>query len=81
MIRVGTSGFSYKDWVGPYYPPDLSERDWLAFYAREFLTCELKFTYYRLPDAKTLARMAGKTPPGFLFTLKAFQGLTHERDA
>jgi uncharacterized protein YecE (DUF72 family) len=81
MIRVGTSGFSYKDWVGPYYPPDLGERDWLAFYAREFSTCELNFTYYRIPDARTLARMADKTPPGFLFALKAFQGLTHERDA
>ena len=80
MIRVGASGFSYKDWVGPYYPPDLNEQDWLAYYAREFSTCELNFTYYRLPNAKTLARMADKTPPGFLFAVKAFQGLTHERD-
>lgn len=80
MIRVGTSGFSYKDWVGPYYPPGLGERDWLEFYAREFSTCELNFTYYRLPDARMLARMADKTPPGFLFALKAFQGLTHERE-
>jgi uncharacterized protein YecE (DUF72 family) len=52
MIRVGTSSFRYKDWVGPYYPPELGERDWLAFYAREFLTCELNFTYYRLPMPK-----------------------------
>jgi len=80
MIRVGTSGFSYKDWVGPYYPPDLNEQDWLAYYAREFSTCELNFTYYRLPNAKMLARMADKTPPGFIFAVKAFQGLTHERD-
>jgi uncharacterized protein YecE (DUF72 family) len=80
MIRVGTSGFSYKDWVGPYYPPDLNEQDWLAYYAREFSTCELNFTYYRLPNAKMLARMADKTPPGFMFAVKAFQGLTHERD-
>jgi uncharacterized protein YecE (DUF72 family) len=79
MIRIGTSGFSYKDWVGPYYPPDLHEPEWLAFYAREFSTCELNFSYYRIPDARTLARMADKTPPGFLFALKAFQGLTHER--
>ena len=69
MIRVGASGFSYKDWVGPYYPPEPGERDWLALYAREFSTCELNFTYYRLPNAKTLARMAARMPPVFLFAL------------
>ncbi len=80
MIRIGTSGFSYKDWVGPFYPPDLGERDWLSFYAREFSTCELNFSYYRIPAVSTMARMAERTPPGFLFSVKAFQELTHERD-
>lgn len=79
MILIGTSGFSYKDWVGPYYPEKLPQRDWLAFYAREFQTCELDFTYYRLPEARTLERMAAKVPNGFLFTLKAPKELTHER--
>ena len=69
MIRVGASGFSYKDRIGPHSSPELGERDRLAFYAREFLTCELNFTTYRLPIAKTLARMATRTPPGFLFAL------------
>ncbi len=81
MIRIGTSGYSYKDWVGPFYPPELGEREWLSFYAREFSTCELNFTYYRIPDPKTMARMAERTPPGFLFSVKASQELTHERDA
>ena len=62
MILIGTSGFSYKDWVGPYYPEKLPKKDWLAFYAREFKTCELNFTYYRLPDTRTLERMAAKVP-------------------
>jgi len=53
MILIGTSGFSYKDWVGPFYPEKLPKKDWLTFYAREFKTCELNFTYYRLPDART----------------------------
>jgi uncharacterized protein YecE (DUF72 family) len=75
MIRVGASGFSDKDRVGPYYPPELNEQDWLAYYASEFSTCELNFTYDRLSNAKTLARMADKTPPG-LFAIKALQGLT-----
>ncbi|MFB0546398.1 MAG: DUF72 domain-containing protein, partial [Anaerolineae bacterium] len=80
MILIGTSGFSYKDWVGPYYPAGLPQREWLRFYAREFPTCELNFTYYRLPAPRTLERMADKVPPGFLFTLKAYQGITHERE-
>jgi uncharacterized protein YecE (DUF72 family) len=79
MILVGTSGFSYKDWVGPYYPAGLSQRDWLSFYAREFNTCELNFSYYRLPDARNLGQIAGKTPPGFSFAVKAYKELTHER--
>jgi uncharacterized protein YecE (DUF72 family) len=80
MILIGTSGFSYKDWVGPYYPADLPKSEWLNFYAREFKTCELNFTYYRLPEARTLERMAAKVPDGFLFTLKASKELTHERN-
>jgi uncharacterized protein YecE (DUF72 family) len=80
MIYIGTSGFSYKDWIGHYYPEGISSKDMLAFYAREFATCELNFTYYRQPDPKTLARMADKVPPGFLFTVKAYQGMTHERE-
>lgn len=79
MILIGTSGFSYKDWVGPYYPEKLPQKDWLAFYAREFKTSELNFTYYRLPDARTLERMAAKVPADFFFTLKASSELTHER--
>jgi len=79
-VRIGTSGFSYKDWVGPVYPPDLPRGDWLRYYAQEFSTCELNFSYYRIPAPHILARMADKVPPGFLFTLKAFQGITHERE-
>lgn len=77
---IGTSGFSYKDWVGPYYPPNLPQREWLTFYAQEFPACELNFSYYRMPDPNTLKRMAAKVPEGFLFILKAYQGLTHERE-
>jgi len=80
MIYIGTSGFSYQDWVGPYYPPGLPRSDWLSFYAREFSACELNFSYYRLPAPSTLARMARKVPEGFLFTIKAPQELTHQRE-
>ena len=80
MIYVGTSGYSYEDWVGPYYPEDLPKKDWLSFYAREFSTCEVNFTYYRIPDPWTLERMARKTPPHFIFTVKAHQDMTHQRE-
>lgn len=78
-VLIGTSGFSYDDWVGPVYAPDLPKEQWLAFYAQEFPTCELNFSYYRIPHPRTLARMADKVPQGFLFSVKAFQGITHER--
>ncbi|HUW08157.1 MAG TPA: DUF72 domain-containing protein [Anaerolineae bacterium] len=81
-IRIGTSGFSYKDWVGPVYPEGLKKADWLRFYSHElgFRACELNFTYYRLPDPRTLERMADKVPEGFLFTVKATRTLTHQRE-
>lgn len=80
MIRIGTSGYSYDDWVGPVYPQELPKRDWLAYYAREFDTCELNTTFYRMPAPAMLERIAEKVPPGFLFSVKAFQGITHERE-
>lgn len=79
-VLIGTSGFSYKDWVGPVYPEELSKSEWLTHYAQEFPTCELNFSYYRIPNAWTLQRMAAKVPEGFLFTVKAFRGITHERE-
>ena len=78
-VLIGTSGFSYKDWVGPVYPDDLPKREWLSFYGQEFPTCELNFSFYRIPDARTLDRMAAKVPEGFQFAVKAYRGITHER--
>ena len=80
MIRLGTSGFSYDDWVGPVYPADLPKRRWLPFYAEHFDTVELNVTYYRIPDVKTVRGWIDRTPEGFLFSVKAHQGLTHERE-
>jgi len=80
MIYFGTSGFSYKDWVGPYYPQGMPSSAWLEFYAREFSVTELNFSYYRVPTKSTLERLAAKTPDDFLFTVKAHQDMTHERE-
>lgn len=79
MIRVGSSGFAYKDWVGSFYPKGLPEREWLAYYARAFDTVEVNMTFYRVPAARTTAAWAEQTPSGFTFAVKAWRGLTHER--
>ncbi|MGE5529420.1 MAG: DUF72 domain-containing protein [Patescibacteria group bacterium] len=80
MILVGTSGFSYADWVGPFYPPGTRREEMLPYYAARFPLVELDFTYYRMPSARALAGMAAKTPGGFLFCVKTHQDLTHRRD-
>ncbi|MFQ6096564.1 MAG: DUF72 domain-containing protein [Armatimonadota bacterium] len=81
MIHVGTSGFSYDDWVGPFYPDSLPKRDRLRYYARRFGCVEVNFTYYRMPNARTLSAMAAKTGDDFRFVIKANSTMTHERDA
>jgi uncharacterized protein YecE (DUF72 family) len=80
MICLGTSGFSYKDWAGLFYPADLPQREWLSFYSREFDTCEINSTYYALPSVVALQSMAAKTGDGFLFSIKANQEMTHQRE-
>ncbi len=77
MILVGTSGFSYTDWRGAFYPEGLGERDMLAHYSKRFPLVELNFSYYRMPTARTLAAMVAKTPQGFEFAIKAHQSMTH----
>ena len=80
MIYAGTSGFSYDDWVGNFYPAGLAKRDWLAYYAREFDTCEINSSFYALPKPSNLKAMVEKTGEGFLFCLKANQQMTHQQE-
>jgi uncharacterized protein YecE (DUF72 family) len=81
MIRLGTSGFSYADWVGEVYPQELPRWQWLPFYTQSFDTVELNVTYYRMPDAKLIRGWIDRTPDDFLFTVKAHKSLTHERNS
>ena len=80
MLYLGTSGFSYNDWVGNFYPVGMPKREWLIYYAREFNTCEVNSTYYALPTPSNLKAMAEKTDKGFLFSIKANQEMTHRRE-
>jgi uncharacterized protein YecE (DUF72 family) len=77
-ILVGTSGYSYDDWIGPFYPPGTTRGDFLSLYAREFPVVELNFSYYQQPSPRMLERMVAGTPPGFTFALKAHRSMTHE---
>ena len=77
-ILIGTSGYSYDDWVGPVYPPGTQKADFLRLYAAEFPAVELNFSYYQQPSARTLERMIRSTPDSFRFALKAHRSMTHE---
>jgi uncharacterized protein YecE (DUF72 family) len=79
-IRVGTSGFSFADWVGPFYPRGTRSGEMLDYYQRHFNTVEVNATYYRLPPPATLRRMAERTDPDFRFMVKLPGALTHQRD-
>lgn len=77
-VRVGTSGFSYPDWVGPFYPPGLPSQEQLPYYSTYFETVELNFTFYKLPSEAQLELLARRVPEGFDFSVKAHRSLTHE---
>lgn len=77
MIRIGCSGWQYKHWKGDFYPPDLREAGWLDWYARTFDTVEVNNSFYRLPEAHTFVGWHGRSPPRFLFAVKASRYLTH----
>ncbi len=78
-IRLGIQGFSPKDWVGTFYPPGFSPRQFLPFYAQVFDTVELNATFYAIPSASTVRAWAVRTPPGFIFTAKMPQDITHDK--
>lgn len=79
MIRVGTSGFSYEDWRGGFYPEDLRKGDMLTHYGTVFNTVEVNSSYYHIPHPAVFFQMAKKTPDGFDFTVKLHKSMTHER--
>ena len=78
-IRIGTQGWNYDAWVGPFYPDGTRAVDFLSVYARAFDTVEVDSTFYAVPPSKTIRGWAQRTPPGFIFSLKLPQEITHER--
>jgi uncharacterized protein YecE (DUF72 family) len=76
-VRAGTSGYSYKEWNGNFYPADLPAVDMLPFYAKRFSTVEINNTFYRMPSEKILVNWSEQVPEGFVFVLKAPRRITH----
>lgn len=76
-IHIGTSGWNYKHWKGPFYPGDVAQKKWLPFYAERFQTVELNNSFYQLPAEKTFEAWREIVPGNFLFAVKASRYITH----
>ncbi len=79
-ILIGTSGFSYEDWRGYFYPKELPKKEMLTFYAQHFPTVEVNATYYSMPHPTTFVQMARKVPSEFEFVVKAHKDMTHAEE-
>jgi uncharacterized protein YecE (DUF72 family) len=79
QMLAGTSGYSYKEWLGSFYPEKLPAKEMLRYYAGHFPTVEINNTFYRMPAEAMLAGWAKEVPDNFSFTLKAPQRITHQK--
>src|SRR5207237_3511243 len=76
-LHVGTSGYSYKEWKGNFYPEDLPAKEMLSYYSRRLPAVEINNTFYRLPQASMIENWRAQVPPEFRFSIKATQRITH----
>ena len=79
QLLAGTSGFSYKEWLGHFYPEKLPASEMLRYYAQRYTTVEINNTFYRMPAESMLAQWAELVPDHFAFTLKAPRRITHDK--
>jgi uncharacterized protein YecE (DUF72 family) len=76
-IYIGCSGFSFRDWKGVFYPPELPPRKWLAYYCAQFNSLELNVTFYRMPTPKAFETWYEQSPIDYRFAVKAPRQVTH----
>jgi uncharacterized protein YecE (DUF72 family) len=76
-LHVGTSGYSYKEWKGNFYPDDLPAKEMLSYYSRRLPAVEINNTFYRLPQASMIENWRDQVPAEFRFSIKATQRITH----
>ena len=79
MLWIGTSGYSYPEWKGSFYPAKLPQSQMFAYYAERHSTVEINHTFRSMPEAQVIEAWAAAAPPGFLYTLKAPQQITHHK--
>ncbi|MFO1188208.1 MAG: DUF72 domain-containing protein [Alphaproteobacteria bacterium] len=77
LAYVGTSGWHYQHWVGPFYPPGLAPAAFLPYYSVRFRSVEIDSTFYRLPTQTAVERWRDETPDDFVFSCKASRYITH----
>jgi uncharacterized protein YecE (DUF72 family) len=80
FIHLGTSGWSYEDWIGPFYPPGTSAARYLSVYTRHFSTVEIDATFYRPPSQAMIKAWRERTPEDFIFAAKVPRSITHDRE-
>jgi len=78
-VWIGTSGYNYPEWKGAFYPDKIKPADMLKFYGQQFDSVEINYTFYRMPNAKSIDGWLADTPGDFRFVLKAPKRITHER--
>jgi uncharacterized protein YecE (DUF72 family) len=78
-IHIGTSGWHYRHWVGPFYPPGMPASRYLRYYANHFAAAEINGSFYRMPSEKTLAAWRDAVPDDFRFAAKASRFITHAK--
>ena len=76
-VLIGTSGWTYEGWRGPFYPKDILRKDWLAWYGTRFLTTEINGSFYRTPSLAAVHEWRERTPKQFCFAWKASKFITH----
>ena len=76
-IHLGTSGWHYDHWRGPFYPPSAKTEDFLPYYCKYFHTVEINNTFYQLPQKETLDMWRDTVPAGFIFSVKGSRYITH----
>jgi uncharacterized protein YecE (DUF72 family) len=76
-LHIGTCGFSYRDWIGPFYPKGIASLDMLPYYAERFDCVEIDSTYYAIPKPQLFESMDRRTPANFRFTVKVPGSITH----
>jgi len=76
-VHIGTSGWHYKQWIGPFYPEKLPKKDMLKYYVQFFSTTEINNSFYKLPDKNTFQNWAEQVPENFTFSVKASRYITH----